>query len=509
VLVTDDYRPTARAVPFKARQLRRPFGSRLRPHALDLGVPERLARGRKVQRKPEAMSKIEHVVVLMLENRSFDNVLGRLYPKSEQFDGLAMDEWNPWHKEDGSVERVGVWSSDTTDPPTLPKEDPGELFSDMEVQIYGLNRAVQPTMNGFVDNYMRQSEPHGRPDPRSVMHIYRPEQLPATTLLARSFGVCDRWFASAPCETWPNRYFLHCGTAGGYVNNERSRFPYRWPRLMPTIFRRLDRHGHPWKVYFHDLPQAATLVELWPKIPTHFRFFDPDFAVDAASGCLPSYSFIEPRYYSSIRRGALPNDQHPPHDLQDGEALVAAVYNTLRSAPTWSRTLLLILYDEHGGCYDHVPPPEAVSPGGRYPDGFRFDRFGVRIPAVIVSPLIPAGTVVRPIGRYPFDHCSVQATLHQLFDLGKPLSPRVAAAPDVLSALTLSAPENAGPERIPVSPPSRGAAELRAYRRRPHNHHQSTLLSAGHIGPAALAHVAALVRSGGRRKRLDRDHRGE
>lgn len=451
--------------------------------------------------KDGTMCKVEHLVVLMLENRSFDNVLGRLYPKSDRFDGLAMDEWNPWHRQDGSIERIPVWSSDALAPPTLPQEDPGEFFTDMAVQIHGLERAAQPTMDGFVDNYMRQPGRRSPPDPKAVMHVYRPEQLRATSLLARSFGVCDRWFASAPCETWPNRYFLHCGTAGGYVNNERSTFPYRWPRGMPTIFRRLERGGKTWKVYFHDLPQAATLVDLWPKIPTHFRFFDPEFAADVSRGRLPSYSFIEPRYYSSIRRSALPNDQHPPHDLQDGEALVAAVYNALRAAPSWPRTLLLILYDEHGGCYDHVPPPAAVSPGGPYPDGFRFDRYGVRVPAVIVSPFIPAGSVVRPAGPYPFDHCSVQSTLHRLFDLGRPLSPRVAAAPDLLAALTLSAPGNPGPDPIPASPPARQVADIRAYRRRGRNHHQSALLAPGHIAPAALAHASALIRSGRRPKR--------
>jgi len=446
------------------------------------------------------MRRIEHVVVLMLENRSFDNVLGRLYPKSDRFDGLGMDEWNPWHKDDGSVERVPVWSAEAIDPPQLPGEDPGEFFTDMQVQLHGLQGSEQPTMTGFVDNYMRQPDRDNAPDPKAVMHAYRPEQLAATSLLARSFGVSDRWFASAPCETWPNRYFLHCGTAGGYVNNRRSTFPRRWPRFMRTIFRRLGRCGYSWKVYFHDLPQAATLVDLWPKIPRHFCFFDPEFIADARDGRLPAYSFIEPRYYSSIRDGALPNDQHPPHDLQDGEALVATVYNALRAAPTWERTLLMVLYDEHGGCYDHVPPPAAVPPGGPYPDGFRFDRYGVRIPAVLVSPYIPAGSVIRPVGPYPFDHCSVQATLHRLFALGPPLSPRVAAAPDVLTALTLSTPENPGPEHVPVRAPSRHAGDIRAYRRRMRNHHQSTLLHPGHIAPAAVAHVLARAKAGRHRK---------
>lgn len=170
------------------------------------------------------MSKIEHVVVLMLENRSFDNVLGRLHPKSDKFDGLAMDEWNPWHKDDGSVARVPVWSSDRGDVPSLPDKDPGEFFTDITMQIYGLDSSGAATMDGFVDNYVRQPEHDDLADPKAVMHVYRPEHLPATTLLARSFGVSDRWFASAPCETWPNRYFLHCGTAGGYVNNPAIHF---------------------------------------------------------------------------------------------------------------------------------------------------------------------------------------------------------------------------------------------------------------------------------------------
>jgi phospholipase C len=449
------------------------------------------------------MRAIDHVVVLMLENRSFDNILGRLYPRSERFDGLTMDEWNPWHRADGSVDRVGVWSDRAARPPTRPDEDPGECFTDIRMQIYGLHAADRPKMSGFVDNYMLQPDHVARRDPKAVMHVCRPEQLAATTLLARSFGVCDRWFASAPCETWPNRYFLHCGTAGGYVNNERSTFPYRWPRLMPTIFRRLDRSGYAWKVYFHDLPQAATLVDLWPKLPTRFCFFDPQFEADAARGALPQYSFIEPRYYSSIGEAALPNDQHPPHDLQDGEALIATVYNALRGAPTWQRTLLIVIYDEHGGCYDHVPPPQATPPGGPYPDGFRFDRYGVRVPAIIVSPYVPAGSIVRPAGPHPFDHCSVQATLHRLFDIGPPLSPRVGAAPDLLPALTLSTPSNGGPARVPVHDSARSVAEIRAYRRRRGNHHQQALLSPGHAGPAVLAHIAARIRSTGRRRRAE------
>ncbi|MGH6673500.1 MAG: alkaline phosphatase family protein [Xanthobacteraceae bacterium] len=313
------------------------------------------------------MPRIEHVVVLMLENRSFDNVLGRLYPKSDRFDGLDLTESNPWHRPDGSIETIAAWSSDGPAALCLPEQDPGEAFDDFNMQIFGLGGAVggQPSMNGFVDDYTRQKQTDRRWDPRSVMHHFLPDQVPVISALAKAFAVSDRWFASAPCETWPNRYFTHAGTAGGYVNNERSRFPYRWPRFLPTIFRRLEARGHSWRVYFHDLPQAATLVDLWPRIPTRFCLFDAEFERHARSGRLAAYSFIEPRYYANRFSLQLPNDQHPPHEIAYGEQLIARVYNAVREAPTWERTLLLIIYDEHGGCFDHVPPPRAVSPGPR------------------------------------------------------------------------------------------------------------------------------------------------
>ncbi len=464
------------------------------------------------------MQTIEHVVVLMLENRSFDSVLGQLYPKSDQFDGLDLTETNPWHRPDGAVEQIRAWTTRESAPPLLPDLDPGEHFEDIAMQIFGLGGAAGglPSMTGFVDNYMRQppeeyaslsqtTPPPSALHPKAIMHQYAPEHVPVISQLARAFGVSDRWHASAPCETWPNRYFSHAGTAGGYVNNERSRFPYRWPRFLPTIFRRLDRRGYTWRIYFHDLPQAATLIDLWPKIPTRFCLYDAEFERHALSGRLPNYSFIEPRYYPSRWGQSLPNDQHPPHDVRHGDSLIASVYNAIRAAPTWERTLLVIVYDEHGGCFDHVPPPAAVSPGGPYPDGFKFDRYGVRVPAVVVSPYVAPGSIVRPPEpyggerAYPFDHCSIQATLHKLFDLGPPLTPRVAAAPDLLSALTLAAPENDGPTSIEAEEPKASREEIRADARRPHNRHQANLRSPMHFLPAAVANVVGHVRRAGAR----------
>src|ERR1700722_3455613 len=302
---------------------------------------------------------IRHVVVLMLENRSFDCMLGRLYPKSAAFDGIDGSETNVWHKQDGSQQEFQAWADPTLTARTvvIPNPDPGELFTDIQMQLRGLagdGRTLNPgfTMGGFVDNYMRQPATTPVPDPRAVMHCFTPDQVPVISQLALSFGVSDRWHASAPCQTWPNRFFAHTGTAAGYVNNSPTHFPYQ----METVFNRLEEVRQSWRVYFHDIPQSATLARLWGDVLTYFRDFNA-FTADAAAGRLPTYSFIEPRYFTDKVLRLIPNDMHPPHNIAYGEQLVAQVYNAVRSGPRWQQTLLIITYDEHGGCYDHVLPP--------------------------------------------------------------------------------------------------------------------------------------------------------
>jgi phospholipase C len=430
---------------------------------------------------------IEHVVVLMLENRSFDCLLGRLYPDRSDFNGLTLDRSNP--QTGGPRSPIPVWNSRDIKPGTMtiPSPDPGEDFTDMTTQLFGLGQAANdrpPPMSGFVDNYVRQTKEPPYP-PEAVMHYYTPDQVPVISTLARAFAVCDQWHASAPNQTWPNRFFAHCATAGGYVNNDPPHFPY----MMPTIFDRISNLGLPngWKVYFHDVPQALTLAHLWAR-RDNFRMFK-EFADDAEKGRLPAYSFIEPRYFADLGLG-MPNDQHPPHDVVYGEQLVAAVYNTLRASPTWDRTLFVITFDEHGGCYDHAPPPLAVPPGdGRLQDGFSFDRYGVRVPAVIVSPYIKPGTILRVADvlphrgpPYPYDHTSIIATLRKCFNLGGPLTARDAAAPDLDAVLTLAAPDNGGPAQIEVPPYQPSDEDL--------NDAIGRRLSAMQIG---LRHLAAVL----------------
>jgi phospholipase C len=434
---------------------------------------------------------IKHVVVLMLENRSFDCMLGTLYPKSDRFDGLDGSEQNVWHKSDGTppapvAVEVPVWASPEMTPQAacIPTPDPGELFNDIGMQINGL--APGASMSGFVDNYMRQPPADGVHDPQAVMHYFTSSQLPVMSQLALAFGVSDRWHAPAPCQTWPNRFFAHTGTANGYVNNSPTHFPY----MMETVFNRLEEDAKvSWRVYFHDVPQSITLTRLWGNVGAHFRYFNNEFIRDAAAGNLPAYSFIEPRYFADPISGEMPNDQHPPHNVAYGESLIASVYNAVRGGPGWKKTLLVVTYDEHGGCYDHVLPPKAVPPGGPSPDGFDFGSYGVRVPALLISPWIPPGSIVRPQGAIPFDHTSIIATLRKLFPFA-PLTPRDAAAPDLLSALT-GDDNNDGPAFIVAPEPVPGPTELaKAVTAKP-NGMQRALATAAMLLPTAGANIAA------------------
>ena len=435
------------------------------------------------------MADIAHVVVLMLENRSFDSMLGRLYPGRADFDGLTGKEFNTFGRQ-----KIPVWTSPiplTSEAACIPTPDPKEEFVHMTAQIFGAGAAPNSpaTMAGFAANYMLDP---AADDVRHVMHGFSPDHVPVISQLAKSFGVSDRWHASAPNQTWPNRFFAHTGTAAGYVNNSPARFPYR----MPTIFKRLSREGRSWRVYHHDIPQCATLTDIWSDLPDHLYAFDTDFMADAKAGRLPNYSFIEPRYFPDPVFNRMPNDQHPPHDVAFGERLIARCYDALRNGAGWKQTLFILTYDENGGIYDHVPPPAAVPPDKARPDGFAFDRFGVRVPAVIISPWIPPGSIIRPPpgAKYPFDHTTILSTLRKLYDLGEPLSERDKAAPDLLAALSLPAPTNDGPNSLVTPTISATEQQLTAANDAKPNGMQEALAHLATILPAGAAHAVAQAR---------------
>jgi phospholipase C len=435
-----------------------------------------------------ALDKIDHIVVLMLENRSFDCMFGALYPKSATFDGLAGTESNP----DPTGGSIQVWSNSGTDVATMriPDPDPGELWTDINTQLFGTpnvgSPAPQPTMDGFVKSYLAQKN---GPIGKNVMHFFTPKQVPVISTLAQKFAVCDRWFASAPCQTWPNRWFAHCATADGRENNNPVHLPN-----VDTLYNRFEQAGmKEWKIYFHDLAQAHTLLKLL-LLSDHFHFYR-QFQADCQTGQLPSYSFIEPQYYPDLAHPE--NDQHPPSVITLGEQLIADVYNCIRSSKLWTKTLLIITYDEHGGCYDHVPPPAALPPEVPRPgQAFKFDRYGVRVPAVIVSPYVKPGTILRPPGPVPYDHTSIIATLRKRFPaLGGALTQRDAVAPDIENALALQTPANKGPPRVqalPYAPTPAAAAEAHA---RPLNDNQRALVGlAANLPDSPVANLQAHLR---------------
>lgn len=393
------------------------------------------------------MADIQHVVVLMLENRSFDCMLGRLYPQDPDFRGLTLNESNSYDM------NYGVWNDPQMTAATacIPDPDPAEAFQEMNIQLFGpagRQPGVTPNMSGFARNYGTSKEVVGFRDPGAVMHYFTPDQVPVLSRLAKEFGVCDYWHASAPCQTWPNRFFVHTGTALGYVDNNTFKVPFE----APSLLRRLEDCGKSWRVYFHDMPQSILLKDILTFALGHYRFFG-QFLADAHNGALPAYSFIEPQYFTDLLSNMIPNDEHPPHNVLYGERLIAAVYNAVRSSPCWKQTLLIITYDEHGGCYDHVAPPAAVPPDDNINNEAKFDftSYGVRVPAVLVSPWIAPGSKIRPPDRDqgpPFDHASIIRTVRELFTLGAELTARDNVAPSLLPTLDLAAPNNDGPPSV-------------------------------------------------------------
>jgi phospholipase C len=440
---------------------------------------------------PSKDNALDHVVVVMFENRSFDNLLGRLYQPGEvaSFEGvLGKDLSNPipeWaeHGADRRLVPYGVAATMDT-----PNPDPGEEYTHVNTQLFGIidpstNRDVTsekmtapynaparpdqpPTMDGFVADYISAftSGMHRPPtydEYAQIMTGYTPEQLPVVSSLARGFATFDHWFCEVPSQTFTNRSFFHAGTASGFVVNEVPPDAFPVHNTAETVFERLEANGLTWRVYcdpasvvpFTGLIHAARLQNGFK------NFFSTDqFLEDAAHGDLPTYSFIEP----NLMQGH--NDMHPaynvnypgmafdpPSSLLGGEAFLAMLYNAIRmsSSPSGSNafnTLLVVTFDEHGGTYDHVPPPAAPAPtpsaaAGQL--GFTFRRSGVRLPAIAISPWIDERTVVNDT----FRSTSVLATLRARWSLGDPFSAREAIAPRLTSVLTRVTPRE--PETWP------------------------------------------------------------
>ncbi len=368
------------------------------------------------------LDKIKHIVVLMMENRSFDQMLGYLSLEGGRtdIDGLQASFSN--------VHKGTAYKIHHLDKTSFGKNhDPGHEGASVANQLSNNN-------GGFVDDYV-QTHP-GDPDFDLVMGYFNASELPTYDFFAKQFCVCDRWFSSVPGSTWPNRLYAMSGMAAGSKDSKTIPF-YK----NQSFFRHLDKADVSWKFYSCLNPYSLMMTDENYRSSPNFEPFGSansryGFVGDALAGTLPSVSWIDPHFFK--------NDDHPPADIRDGQALVSDVYQALALGPAWDETLLIVTYDEHGGFYDHVNP-DAVA-GQPDDDDPAFRTYGLRVPAFVISPWVKKSIANHTI----FDHTSIIKTILTRFcstasgeipNMGK----RVAAATHLGSILSESKPRPAPP----------------------------------------------------------------
>ena len=345
----------------------------------------------------EALRAIDTIVLLMLENRSFDNFLGGLsmdpsYGASGVIDGLKGNE----QLVDGSgapVSLMRMVGNGAVDP----KHD---WVSSRTAFNGGRN-------DGFL-------HPNPGIHQNEVLSYYGPDRIPFLHALAREFTVCDRWFSSVMGPTWPNRFYLTSATAAGIKTNlpmGLSPPPTIWQRMAERCWTGKNYYSSvlPWYSLAYPANSFSGQDAIIPETLDHFYR-------DAARGELPNLAIIDPDFEA--------NDGHPPHDLALCEAFVASVYRALAESPQWSRSLFVVVFDEHGGFFDHVVPPETEDPNPE------FRQLGFRVPAIVAGPTVKRGAVVST----PFEHVSIAATLKTRFGI-ESLGRRMDVANDLSSCL--------------------------------------------------------------------------
>jgi phospholipase C len=358
---------------------------------------------------------IRNIVLLMIENRSFDQMLGALASQHDGLDGIFGGA-PPRTNRDAAGKPYEQLRSADLQMALDPDHDNGPVLD----QLADDN-------GGFIKDFVRKHPASTQAQRMQIMGYYEFGFLPAMHTLGDTYLVCDRWFSSLPGPTWPNRFFALTGTSNGHVRMPNSiTDPYIqgfFNQTQDTIFDRLNEANIEWLVYHYGrccswvLTHQRRLSNL-----SRYRMMD-SFFDDAAAGNLPPFVFIEPKY-----SGRDQNDDHPPHNIMKGEKLVADVYNALRTSPLWNETLLVVVFDEHGGFYDHVQPPATVPPD-EFTKEYSFDRLGVRVPAILVSPRLARG-----VDHTEFDHTSLLKYLSEKWNLG-PLGERVAHANSIATAM--------------------------------------------------------------------------
>jgi phospholipase C len=383
-----------------------------------------------------ATDPIKHVIVLMFENHSFDQMLGSLRAEFPDLEGV--DPANPGVNRD----KDGRAYSQAVTTTNVVKNDP------MHELVNVLHQLENGNAN-FVLDYAEAYPATTADERQQIMGYFAPGALPALHELARHFTICDHWYSSVPGPTWANRFFVHSGTSLGRVRMaEDLADSVHHPELyagydQTTIYDRLNEQGVPWRIYHHDFPQSLVLSrQRTVQNASQYEYIDLFFSdVTGPEEDFPAYVFIEPSYYWPGQ-----NDDHPPHSPLRAQALLGRVYNALRqNEPLWNTTLLVVLYDEHGGFYDHLPPPAAVPPDAHTLPNFSFDRLGVRVPALLVSPWAE-----RAILKTELDHTSLLKYLTEKWSLGA-LTERVAKAQSFASAIqSTGQPRTDTPPSVPL-----------------------------------------------------------
>ena len=399
---------------------------------------------------------IDTVIMVMMENRSFDHWLGarRLLEGRTDEDGLDEDMENP--DPDGNA--IRPFRADT-----MCLSDPPHGWDSSRAQFAGGENS------GFCLEYAERTGGDGA----GVMGYLTREELPVTWALADAFGVCDRYFCSVMGPTWPNRLYGHAASSQGMISNE---FPDGHPYSATTIWQKVAEAGLDWAFYYSDVPFIALFKDHFD--PDHVKPVE-DFFTAAAEGTLPPVVWVDPAF--------LYNDNHPPHHPGLGELFLASVYEALAASPQWDRTLLLITFDEHGGFFDHVPPP--MTEDDYADDGF--NQLGFRVPSLVIGPWVKQGVLSDVL-----DHTSWLKYLCEKHGI-EPWNTRIAAATSLGVVLDEARMASGEPLEAPALP---------AFDFDPNDVGQECFY--GPPPPAVPAHIARFAdyaRSRGFPVRLDRD----
>jgi phospholipase C len=360
----------------------------------------------------DMIPQIDHIVVAMMENHTYDNYLGLL----ERGDGFRLDRYGRPKNAcpDGNGNLIRAFHMPST---CQLDRKPSQAWDASHLSLGKRRRN---------DGFVLASGP-------VAMGYWNEDDIPFYYALARTFPVCDRFFSSCLAQTYPNRKFLMCGTAVGQISTDLSQVG-KAPPPNGTIFERLDLHDISWRNYYTDLPQVLLFPPVYNDNIEKFVPID-QFHLDAAAGTLPAVSFVDP--------GFLNDESEENHaDIRKGEAFVSRVVNAVMAGPKWSKTFLIWLYDEGGGYYDHVSPPRAIPPDDIPPEitvppdlPGGYDRYGFRVPAVIVSPY------ARPhyVSHRVHDHTSVLKLIETKWNLPA-LTYRDANASNLLDSVNFRRP---------------------------------------------------------------------